>query len=183
MRKWTGSALVKVMACHLAAPSHYLNECWLTINWTPGNKLQWNPNRNSVISIQENAFEIVICQNGGHFLQGWLWWVNNEIWSITIFIYIWILPFNLLVSLFKQDLFTSFKSRSYAKSLMVPFIQDPIWNLKSHIKASVWLRNACIQFKSKIKTNYQYIISKRVLKKCKVFKELFTTQSQDLSVW
>ena len=25
-------------------------------------------NRNSIIFIQENAFEIVVCQNGGHFV-------------------------------------------------------------------------------------------------------------------
>ena len=34
------------------------------------NKFQWNLNQNSIISIKENAFEIVICQNGGHFVQG-----------------------------------------------------------------------------------------------------------------
>ena len=38
--------------------------------WTPGNKFQWNSNRNSIISIQENAFEIAVCQNGGRFIQG-----------------------------------------------------------------------------------------------------------------
>ena len=31
---------------------------------------QWNLNLNSIIFIQENAFENVICQNGGHFVQG-----------------------------------------------------------------------------------------------------------------
>ena len=24
------------------APSHYLNQCWNVVDWTPGNKLQWN---------------------------------------------------------------------------------------------------------------------------------------------
>ena len=46
------------------------------INWTnagslslPGTNFSemWNSNRNSIIFIQENAFEIVFCQNGGHF--------------------------------------------------------------------------------------------------------------------
>ena len=32
------------------------------VNWTLGNKLQWNFNRNSNIFIQENAFESVICE-------------------------------------------------------------------------------------------------------------------------
>ena len=40
-----------------------------TVNWTPGNKVQWNSNQNNIIFIQENAFEIVVCQHGGHFVQ------------------------------------------------------------------------------------------------------------------
>ena len=52
-----------------SAPSHCLNQCWPIVNWTPGNKFQWNLNRNSVIFIQENAFENVVCHNGGHFVQ------------------------------------------------------------------------------------------------------------------
>ena len=34
------------------------------------NKLQWNFNQNPYFFIQENAFEDVGCQNGGHFAQG-----------------------------------------------------------------------------------------------------------------
>ena len=30
------------MACRLPAPSHYLNQWWNIVNWTLGNKLQWN---------------------------------------------------------------------------------------------------------------------------------------------
>ena len=30
-------------------PSHYLNQCWNTVNWTPRNKLQWNFDWNSYI--------------------------------------------------------------------------------------------------------------------------------------
>ena len=41
------------------APSHYLNQCWNIVNWTLGNKLQWNLNRNLNIFIEENAFENV----------------------------------------------------------------------------------------------------------------------------
>ena len=33
-------------------------------------KFQWNFNRNSNIFIQENAFENVVGENGGHFVQG-----------------------------------------------------------------------------------------------------------------
>ena len=59
------------------APSHYLNQCWNIVNWTLGNKLQWNLDRSSYIFIHENAFEIVVwrkaailsrpqCVNGAH---------------------------------------------------------------------------------------------------------------------
>ena len=41
-------------------PSHYLNQCWNIVNWTPWNKHQWNVNRNSYIFIQENPFENVV---------------------------------------------------------------------------------------------------------------------------
>ena len=44
------------------APSHYLNQCWNIVNWTLGNKLRENFNRNSNIFIQENAFENVVCE-------------------------------------------------------------------------------------------------------------------------
>ena len=44
------------------APSHYLNQCWVIVNWTFRNKLQWNLNGNSNILIQENAFESVVCE-------------------------------------------------------------------------------------------------------------------------
>ena len=44
------------------APSHYLNQRWNIVNWTLGNKLQWNFNRNSNIFIEENTFENVVCE-------------------------------------------------------------------------------------------------------------------------
>ena len=69
MRHWTGSSLVQwLVAC--SAPRHYLNQCWSIVNWTPVNKFQWNLNLNSIIFIQENAFENVVCQHGSHFVQG-----------------------------------------------------------------------------------------------------------------
>ena len=43
-----------------SAPSQYPNQCWNIVNWTLGNKLQWNFNRNLYIFIQENAFENVV---------------------------------------------------------------------------------------------------------------------------
>ena len=42
------------------APSHFLNQCWNIVNWTVGNKLQWNLNRKLYIFIKKNAFENVV---------------------------------------------------------------------------------------------------------------------------
>ena len=44
MRQWIGSALAQIMACRHSAPSHYLNQCWVIVNWTVRNKLQWKLN-------------------------------------------------------------------------------------------------------------------------------------------
>ena len=33
------------------APSHYLYQCWNIVNWTLGNKLHWNLNRNLYIFV------------------------------------------------------------------------------------------------------------------------------------
>ena len=40
-------------------------QCCFIVNWTPKNNFQWNSKWNSIIFIQENTFEIVVCQNGG----------------------------------------------------------------------------------------------------------------------
>ena len=53
-----------------SAPSHYLNQCWIIFNWIPRNIFQRNINQNSIIFIQGNANENVVCQNGSHFVQG-----------------------------------------------------------------------------------------------------------------
>ena len=33
-----------------STPSHYLNQCWVIVNWTLKNKLQWNFNKNTKLS-------------------------------------------------------------------------------------------------------------------------------------
>ena len=45
-----------------SAPSHYLNQCLVIVNWTNSNKVQCNFNQNSIFFIQENAFENVACE-------------------------------------------------------------------------------------------------------------------------
>ena len=48
------------MACGLVDASHYLKQCWNIVNWTLGNKFQWNLNENLYIFILEGAFENVM---------------------------------------------------------------------------------------------------------------------------
>ena len=47
-------------------PSHYLNQCWLIVEWILRNKLQWNSNQNTKLFIHENW---KCLQNGSHFVQ------------------------------------------------------------------------------------------------------------------
>ena len=41
-------------------PSHYLSQWWIIINCTLRNKFQWNFDQNTMIFIQENAFENIL---------------------------------------------------------------------------------------------------------------------------
>ena len=50
------------------ATSHYLNRCWHTLHSKLKNKFQWDLKRISYILIQENAFEDVVYQSGGHLV-------------------------------------------------------------------------------------------------------------------
>ena len=45
-----------------SAPSHYLNQCSNIVNWALWNKLPWQFNLNSNISIQEKSIESVVCK-------------------------------------------------------------------------------------------------------------------------
>ena len=55
-----------------SAPSQYLSQCSLIVNWPPRNKLKWNSNQNTKLSIQENAFGIVVCKMIAILSRGWL---------------------------------------------------------------------------------------------------------------
>ena len=45
-----------------SAPSHYLNQCCLIVDWTLRNKLQWNFYQNTKFFIHENALVNVLCE-------------------------------------------------------------------------------------------------------------------------
>ena len=86
-----------LVAC--SAPSHYLNQCWNSVNWTFRNKLQWNFNRISNIFIQEIAFESFVCKMASILSQPqWVNWpydsepdrvttINLGVWRASIWLH------------------------------------------------------------------------------------------------
>ena len=51
----------RASSCNLNCISHYLNQCWVIINWTLRNKLQRNCNQSAKFPNRENASENVLC--------------------------------------------------------------------------------------------------------------------------
>ena len=64
----TGPSLIQVMAWRISGAKTLPEQCWNIVKWTLRKKLQWNFILYSNIFIQENAFESVVCQKGGHFV-------------------------------------------------------------------------------------------------------------------
>ena len=56
-----------------SVPSHYLNQCWVIVNWTFRNKLHWNFYQNTIFHSRKCIWTYRL-RNGGHFVQGI--WVN-----------------------------------------------------------------------------------------------------------
>ena len=48
------------MAFAYSAPRHYLIQCWIIVNRTHMNKLQWNVNQHTTFFIRENASENIV---------------------------------------------------------------------------------------------------------------------------
>ena len=59
-RHRTGSTLAQVMACCLAAPSHYLNQCWLIVS-----KVHWHSN-------EGNLTQDTLTTNHLYYLENYL---------------------------------------------------------------------------------------------------------------
>ena len=70
MCQWIRSALVQVMACRLFGAKPLTDPLLTYCQLDSWEHISVNSNRNSVIFIQETAFEIVVYHNGGHFVQG-----------------------------------------------------------------------------------------------------------------
>ena len=64
--------------------SHYLNYCWVIVNWSPRNKLQWNFNQTTKRLIHKNTSETIICEMAVILSRGR--WVD----VVTIFCNLWV---------------------------------------------------------------------------------------------
>ena len=62
MCQWISSHWFRYWLVAYLAPSHYLNQCWVIVNWTLTNKVRWNFNQNTRLFIHENALENFICK-------------------------------------------------------------------------------------------------------------------------
>ena len=60
-----------------SAPSHYLNQCLIIVNWTLRNKLQWNFNQNTKLFIHENTSENIVCEMAAILSSGG--WVKKPV--------------------------------------------------------------------------------------------------------
>ena len=63
-----------------SAPSHYLNQCRVIINWIIRNKFQWNFNQNTKLLIHENAFENIVSKMMAILSMGR--WVKHFLWQV-----------------------------------------------------------------------------------------------------
>ena len=63
-----------------SASNHYLNQPWHIVKWAIRNKFQWDFNRNTAISVQENEFENIVCKLPGILSVTFVWhlWFDRD---------------------------------------------------------------------------------------------------------
>ena len=69
-----------------SVPGHYLNKCWVVVNWTLRNKLRWNFNHNTKRFIHEIASENIVWEMGAILSRAR--WDNLKLFYIYIYIYV-----------------------------------------------------------------------------------------------
>ena len=83
----SGSTLVQVMACCLAAPSHYMNQCWLVISGFQLHPCQDNFTTYNLSTNQQNEFENYLYKISFRFPRGeWVIWTylpKYKFWQIS----------------------------------------------------------------------------------------------------
>ena len=66
-----------------SAPSHYLNQCCVIVNWKLTNKLQWNFNQNTNFLIHEIASEKIVCEMVAILSKGRWVKINKKIFRLV----------------------------------------------------------------------------------------------------
>ena len=56
----TGPSFFQTMTCRLFGSNPYLQQRWLVVEWTIGNKFRWHMNQNIMVFIVANAFKNVV---------------------------------------------------------------------------------------------------------------------------
>ena len=62
MLQWMADALIQIMICRLFGTKPLSNTNLVKINWPLRNKLNWNFNQNSNISIHKDASKTIVCE-------------------------------------------------------------------------------------------------------------------------
>ena len=83
MRQWFYIHCSRSWLVDLSVPSHYMNQCCNIVDWTVGDKFQWNFKQNSNILIHENSFENVICEMAA-ILSREMSWSRGALVSLCI---------------------------------------------------------------------------------------------------
>ena len=84
MVPWIGSAVVQFNIS--SARSHYINQCWVIVNWTLKNKLQWNFYQNKNVFFTEIHLKISLAKWRPFLVKG-RWgkcFMLIEIWALDI---------------------------------------------------------------------------------------------------
>ena len=92
LRHWIGSALLQITACRLFGAEPYLDQCWVVVNWTLTNKLQWNSIQNAILFIQENASYETLWKTQKVLNSHYATFSNNWIWILCSISYCSIIP-------------------------------------------------------------------------------------------
>ena len=108
------STLVQAMACRLLGANHYLNQCWFTVNETPGNKCQWIWSRKFSFKkmcwqyyLQDDSFNVL--KRGSQHV--YLWGLKYSVWR-----FYWITKLILLTCCW-NSVMRVFKDISHQKPL------------------------------------------------------------------
>ena len=122
------------------APSHCLNQCWLIVNWTLWNKLQWNWNQNSNFSFLKMYLKMLSAK-WRPFCSGR--WVNIKstrhfclVWLKISFLF-WHLPqwgLNNRILVWRGCQDTDFCLPGFQCNLLehhcIWHLHQPLWNLQ-----------------------------------------------------